>query len=68
MTTEDDEDDDEEEGEDNEASSLGSGRRGLVHMKTEVEVADRDVHDIISRKGSAKSRDDKIVDFTPTAT
>ena len=55
MTTE-----EEEEGEDNEASSLGSGRRGqqLVHMKTEaVEAADRDVRKIVSRKSSAKNSD-----------
>ena len=51
MTTEED-----EEGEDNEASSLGSGRRALAHMKTEaVEAADRDVRKIVSRKSSAKS-------------
>ena len=53
MTTEDD-----EEGEDNEASSLGSGRRALAHLKTEaVEAADRDVRQIVSRKGSAKNSD-----------
>lgn len=53
MTTEDD-----EEGEDNEASSLGSGRRALAQMKTEaVEAADRDVRNIVSRKSSAKDSD-----------
>ena len=53
MTTEED-----EEGEDNEASSLGSGRRALARMKTEaVEAADRDVRKIVSRKSSAKNSD-----------
>lgn len=53
MTTEDD-----EEGEDNEASSLGSGRRALAHIKAAaVEAADRDVRKIVSRKSSAKDSD-----------